>query len=187
MKRSMFWVLFALTLSVYATMLAWSLPSVSAAAGGLAPFDMRPGGYSFAEAQAFLDALTPAGAAFYGAVQQRLDIAYPAMIALTLFFAIAALAPKRIGRWRWALGATAVPIALFDYLENHAVAGLIEAGSARITPAMVEGASQWTVLKSTATSVAMTLLLVLLCVKAGAFVVRRWQAPARTGTQRAHA
>jgi membrane protease YdiL (CAAX protease family) len=174
LKRLMFWALFALTLSVYATMLAWSLPTVSAAAGGLPPFDMRPAGYTFAEARAFLAALTPDGAAFYAAIQQRLDIAYPALIALTLFFAIAALAPKPAGRWRWALAATALPLAIFDYLENHAVAGMIEAGASGLTPAMVEVASQWTVLKSSATSVAMTLLLVLACVKLGAAMVRRW-------------
>src|SRR4051812_21399203 len=128
MKRAMFWGLVGVTVAVYGTMLGWSLPTISAAASGLAPFDMRPGGYSFSEAQAFLRALTADGASFYRSVQQRLDIVYPALLAATLFFSILASAPRQLGRWRYAAFILAVPIALFDYLENHAVAVMIAAG-----------------------------------------------------------
>ena len=96
-----FWLLFAVTLAVYATMLVWTLPAITAAAGGLAPFDMRPSGYSFDEAKAFLTALSPDGKALYLDAQHKLDAAYPALLAATLFFAIAALAPKSWGNWRW--------------------------------------------------------------------------------------
>ncbi len=160
--RRAFWLLFAVTLAVYATMLVWTLPAISAAAGGLAPFDLRPSGYSFEEAKAFLAALSPEGTALYRDVQHRLDTAYPALLAATLFFAIAALTPTGWGRWRWVLALTAIPGALFDYLENAAVAVMLDAGADRLTPEMVATASRWTAWKATATTVAMTLLLVLL-------------------------
>src|SRR5438128_217060 len=113
MRRILFWSLFGITLGVYGVMLGWSLPTISNAAGGLAPFDMRPGGYSFAEAQTFLSALTTEGAEFYVNVQQRLDVAYPALITLTLFLSIAAMAPRLFGQWRWVMAAVALPIAIF--------------------------------------------------------------------------
>jgi membrane protease YdiL (CAAX protease family) len=160
--RILFWGLFSLTLAIYAVMLGWSLPSIAAAAGGLVPFDMRPGGYSFTDAHAFLSALSSEGAEFYVSVQQKLDVAYPGLLALTLLFAIAALLPRRIGAWRWVVAAIALPVGVFDYLENHAVAQMIHAGAAGLTTELVATASQWTVLKSGASTVAMSLVLVLL-------------------------
>ncbi len=103
--RLAFWLLFAATLGVYATMLGWTLPAISAAAGGLPAFDMRPGGYSFDEAKAFLAALSPEGKALYLDVQHKLDTAYPGLLAATLFFAIARWRRKSWGIWRWLLAA----------------------------------------------------------------------------------
>jgi membrane protease YdiL (CAAX protease family) len=171
MPRLLFWGLFSLTLAIYATMLGWSLPIVASAAGGLVPFDMRPGGYSFADAQAFLNVLSPEGAAFYVDVQQKLDIAYPGLLALTLLFAIAALLPRRIGAWRWAAAMIALPVGVFDYLENHAVAQMIGAGATGLTPEVVAIASQWTVLKAGASTVAMSVVLALLLGRAGQWLV----------------
>lgn len=172
MPRILFWGLFSLTLAIYAAMLGWSLPTVANAAGGLVPFDMRPGGYSFADAHAFLAALSPEGAGFYVNVQQKLDIAYPVLLALTLFFAIATLLPRRIGTWRWVVATIALPVGVFDYLENHAVAQMIEVGATGLTTDLVATASQWTVLKATASTVAMSVVLVLLLWRAA-----QWLSP----------
>jgi len=160
--RAAFWLLFAATLGVYATMLTWTLPAISAAASGLTPFDMRPLGYSFDEAKAFLAALSPDGRALYLNVQQRLDIAYPALLAATLFFAIWALAPAKWGPLRWAVALIAFPGAAFDYLENAAVAVMLAAGPKALTPEMAAAASNWTVGKSATNTIAMVVLLVLL-------------------------
>jgi membrane protease YdiL (CAAX protease family) len=179
--RILFWGLFSLTFAIYATMLGWSLPSIAVAADGLAPFDMRPGGYSFAEAYAFLAVLSSEGTEFYLNVQRKLDTAYPGLLALTLFFAIAALLPRRIGAWRWIVATIALPVGAFDYIENHAVAQMIEAGATGLTADLVATASQWTMLKSGASTVAMSVVLVLLLWRAArrllpwlrAIVVRR--------------
>ena len=175
MQRILFWGLFGLTLSVYGTMLGWSLPTISTAAGGLVPFDMRPGGYGFDEAHAFLSALSADGKAFYIAVQQKLDFAYPALIALTLFFSIAATATQFLGRWRWVPAVLVVPVAIFDYLENHAIALMLGAGAVGLSPDLVVKASQWTVLKSTMTAAAMIVLLAFLVLQVARFLLQFWQ------------
>ena len=172
-RNTTFWLLVAATLAVYAAMLAWSLPTVARAAGGVTPFDLRPGGYSFEEARAFLAALTPDGKAFYLEVQQRLDLAFPALAGATLFFAIARLAPRGWGVWRWLLALTALPGAAFDYLENHAVASMLALGSVGITPDIVATASRWTVLKSQSITAAMVIMLALLLVWAAQRLRRR--------------
>lgn len=176
LPRILFWGLFSLTLATYATMLGWSLPLVAAAAGGLVPFDMRPGGYSLADATQFLAALSPKGAEFYMTVQQKLDIAYPGLLALTLFFAIAALLPRRTGAWRWVVAGVALSVGVFDYLENHAVARMIDAGSSGLTADLVATASQWTVLKAGASTLVMSVVLVLLLWRVAQKLVPRLRA-----------
>lgn len=183
MQRILFLTLFGVTLAVYGVMLAWSLPTVSDAAGGLAPFDMRPSGYSFAEAQELLTALPPEGVRFYREVQQTLDLFYPVLLALTLFFANAALAPKLLGLWRWVLASLSWPVAVFDYLENQAVGSLLAVGASGLTPEMVASASRWTVLKSSATTLAIAILLAWLCLHGARTAVGLWRC--RVSTQAA--
>ena len=113
-RRVAFWTLVAVTTAIYLVMVLWSLPKISAAAGGATPFDMRPLGYSFEEARAFLTALSSEGARFYRTVQHRLDLLYPALLAATLFFAIRALAPHRWVLSPSLLALTAIPGSVFD-------------------------------------------------------------------------
>ena len=160
-RRVAFWALFAVTAAVYLVIVLWSLPKISAAAGGAAPFDMQPFGYSFDEAKTFLAALTPEGSEFYLNVQHRLDAAYPALLAATLFFAIRALAPG-VGFVPTLPALIALPGAIFDYLENASVTAMLNAGAAGLTPELIARASRWTLLKSIFTTIAMLLLLALL-------------------------
>lgn len=162
-KRTNFWVLVAVTTTVYGAMLGWSLPRIADAASGLRPFDMRPAGYSFDDAQAFLAALSDKGAQFYLSVQHWLDTAYPALLALTCGWAMVQL--MRRWRARQLLWLVPLPAMLFDYLENAAVAGMIRAGATGITPEMVADASRWSVLKAGATTVSLTLLLALIVMR----------------------
>lgn len=109
-------------------------------------------------------------------MQQKLDIAYPALVALTVFFAIATLLPRQLVSCRWLMAASALPIALFDYLENHAVALMIKAGTQGLTRELVSDASQWTVLKSSWTMVIMLALLGLLAWRTLQHARRYWTA-----------
>lgn len=165
------WVVAAATICVYATMLVWSIPKISAEAGGLPVFDLRPGGYSYAEAQAFLAALSADGKRFYASVQLRLDTAYPALLAVTLAWSILRLAPAGWGVFRPLLAATPVPGMIFDYWENSDVARMLAAGPDGVTPAMVKAASFHSQAKAAATTVSMTVLLVLLAI----WAVRRFR------------
>ncbi len=159
MKRA-FWLIFLVMAAVYATMALWTLPTISAAAGGLAPFDMRPLGYSFEEARAFLAALTEEGRHLYLDVQHRLDLVYPLLLAATLVLGCLLLTAST--PLRALVIAAALSGMVFDYLENAAVADMLTAGHQQLTAALVAEASRWTLLKSLATTVAMLLVLGLL-------------------------
>jgi len=172
-SNRIFWLVLAVTLGVYLTMVFWSIPFVSREAGELPVFDLRPGGYTFEEAKAFLAALSPEGTRFYADVQHRLDTAYPVLLAVTLAWAILRLAPASWGAWCWALAATAVPGMVFDYWENAGVAFMLEMGPDGITPAVVAAVSFHSRAKAALTTVSMSILLILLL----RWVYRRWRAP----------
>jgi len=151
------WMIWVLTGAVYVAMLAWSLPYLTQAAGGLPMFDMRPAGYSADEAMAILMALNSDARGFYLTTQHWLDLVFPALEAAALVLTYPRLFPRVIAL---PLMVVAVAGAVFDWLENAAVAALLRADLADVTPAMIEGASRWTVLKSSAVTLAMTALLI---------------------------
>jgi Na+/melibiose symporter-like transporter len=144
--RFLFWLIAAATVAVFLVMVLWSFPKISAEAGGLTAFDLLPMGYTEAEALAFLTALTEDGRAFYLVVQHRLDLAYPALLALTLVPAFRHLVPP--GAVRGALLLFAVLGMGFDYAENWRVAGLLEVPVSEVTREAILRASTSTQLKS---------------------------------------
>lgn len=161
-NKKLYWALFAATMIVYGAMLLWSLPNVSTQAAGLIPFDLRPGGYSFEDAQTFVTALTPEGAAFYLGTQHLLDLFYPAMIGLVVLFALWHLSATWPTWLRLVLAAVPILSAVFDYLENNAVTKMVTAGPDGLTADLVASASQWTLLKSGFSTVGMTAVVALL-------------------------
>ena len=150
-------LIFTTTLLIYGAMVFWTLPRIAEGAGGLAPFDMRPFGYSADEARTFLTALTPTARQIYLGPQQTLDIFYPALLATTLSLAF----------WRLRMGlsglvgiALSIAGAVADYLENAAVKSML------LTQSPPDGdeiawASSLTVIKSSATTLPFLLLLAL--------------------------
>ena len=117
-------------------------------------FDLRPTGYSQAEAASLLEALGEAGRQYYLTWQIPLDTLYPALLALTLISTLrwraARFGPTLITRFG---GPVAVMAAAFDYLENIGIVVMLssEAGS---HPTLIQAASTATLLKSTFTTVA---------------------------------
>ncbi len=153
--RLIFWLMFAVMMGVYLTMALWSIPKIVTDAGGLLAFDLRPMGYSFDEARAFITVLSDQGRAFYLDVQQMLDSAYPALMAVVLVMAFTHLLR---GWQRWVAIVLALAGAGFDYMENAAVAVMLRAGDG-LTETMVTTASGWTVLKSGAVTLALLALI----------------------------
>jgi hypothetical protein len=168
-RRLSFWAVVAATVAVYAAMVLWSIPRIEAAAGGLPVFDMRPGGYGLEDARAFLAALSAEGREFYLRVQHRLDLVYPALMALATGWALVRLAPGG-GAWRL-MALVPVPGMVFDWLENAAVARMLAAGPEGLTAEMVSRASLWSQLKAGFTTVSLSLLLIFLAL----WALRRWQ------------
>jgi hypothetical protein len=162
-----FWGSLAAGAGVYAAMVGWSLPIIQSGAAGLVPFDLRPAGYSAAEAQAFMDALTPEARALYLGRQHWLDTVYPGLLGLMLFSGIAMLAPSR---WRWVLGLTSVPGTVSDWIENLLVARMLRQ-EGQLPAELVDAASLATVIKSVCTTVALVLLLLLFL----AWLYRKWR------------
>jgi len=162
MGRVSFWLLVAATLGIYLAMVTWSLPRIADEAGGLPPFDLRPTGYTFEEARAFLVALTPQGGEFYRTTQHALDLLFPGLLAATLYWAIVILLPARLGGWRFVLAVPVLLTAYFDWSENAAVDGLLTAGAQAITPEAVAAGSRLSIAKAASSTIAYLALIGLL-------------------------
>ncbi|NIY80019.1 hypothetical protein HCZ23_11135 [Celeribacter sp. HF31] len=160
MRRAAFWLLFAVTLGVYAAMVGGTLAMIARDAG-MPAFDMRPWGMSEAQARDFLSALSDDGRALYQGPQRWLDAVYPALLALTVIWS----ARWAAGHWLWVFRlvfAAAVLCMLADYAENIAVAGLLGQSPEDVSAAEIARATLFTRLKAASGAVAMTLWGVLL-------------------------
>jgi len=152
-KARNYWILFAITLGVYAAMVLIFLPKIAAEAGGLTPFDMRPMGYTAIEARAFLAALSDAGREIYRGPQHRLDMVYPLLLALCLGWGAVLLMSSPI--WRALICFAALGGMAADYVENMRVAVLLDLSPDAVTDAQIAAAARATVAKSALTTIAM--------------------------------
>ncbi len=167
--RNAYWVIFVAAFAVYAVMMVWTLPGITAEAGGLTPFDLRLRGYTPAEAQAFVDALSLRGRALYTGPQRLLDLFYPGLLALVLLGAILTLVTGR-GMRATLIVMTFIGMAA-DYGENYRVGEML-GWDGPLPEELVKAASTLTVTKSTMTG------LVMLAVLAAVLLAmwRRWRA-----------
>lgn len=153
--------------AAYLAIVLWALPFVSQEAGGQVPFDLRPTGYSMEDAQAFLSALSAPGRDFYLGVQHKLDIFFPAVLALTFILGFQML----FSRW-WAtfFGFVALLGAASDYLENYLVSVMLTMPVETIEGSLVSLSSFWTISKS----ISSTLCFAALLFGAARVSLRRW-------------
>lgn len=160
-RITLYWLLFAATMGVYATMISWTLPAIARDAGAPA-FDMRPGGYTAEAARGFLAALGPEGRAIYQGPQKLLDLAYPALLAVWLIWS---LGWAGRGRWPWLVIVPVLAAVLgagADYVENISVGYMLaEPDPAQVSGQLIAQANLATRIKSTLTTVAMLVLLIL--------------------------
>lgn len=144
---------------IYLLMIFNTLAHIEALSG-LRPFDMRPGGYSPDQAKSLLNALGAAGRNFYLTRQLPLDLAYPALMALTLVSLLrwfesrgASQRFAQIGIW------LSIGAAIFDYLENAGICLMI-LSLPNLSDSVVRASSFASIVKSGLTSAAiMTVLL----------------------------
>jgi hypothetical protein len=71
------------------------------------------------------------------------------------------------------LASLAIAAGVFDHLENRAVAAMLQVEPDALTEAMVVAASNWTLAKSTSSTIASVALLVVLCIKGIAWLNTR--------------
>ncbi len=165
MRRGVFWTVVALTLALYGTMVFWTLAEIARDAGAPA-FDMRPTGYSAEEARTFLAALSNEARALYQGPQRWLDAVYPAMLALTLIWSSHWAADGgRVWLFR-AVVLFALLNMLADYGENISVAALLATPVDALSDGMIARAAGFTRAKALFGTVAMTLWLILLALRA---------------------
>jgi hypothetical protein len=158
------------SIALWAAMVFWTLAYLRQIAGNLAPFDLRPLGYTAEEAQALLHALSEIGRAYYADVQLPLDTAYPALYALSRGLLLLWLtAPGRTTARpiqlpvRLALLALPVITAWFDYFENDGIAAMLKAGP-QAGADLIARASLYTQAKSLAGMITEVTCLVLLAI-----------------------
>ena len=144
--------------TVYYLMITVTLSHLEAISGHV-PFDMRPSGYGPQDAAALLEGLTAQGRRYYLTRQIPLDIAYPALLALTLIatiFWFGQRMPKnrlvRIGVFM------SVGSALFDYAENLGIIAMIW-NWPDVSERLVYAVSAATIVKSALTTFAVLLTL----------------------------
>ncbi|UYV38589.1 hypothetical protein N4R57_05920 [Rhodobacteraceae bacterium D3-12] len=155
--RLLVFVFMVATAGIYLAMVVWSLPYVTAEAGGLMPFDLRPFGYSVQQAEAFHNALSDEGRLFYLNTQLLLDLFFPPMLALC-FILIAFVFWQNLARW--VIIALALLTLTADYTENVLLAQILT----HFDPDLVIEASFWTKLKSGSTTLTLGLIIVMLSV-----------------------
>ncbi|MGV8987938.1 MAG: hypothetical protein ACOH2H_16825 [Cypionkella sp.] len=148
--KTLNWVLPLATIASFAVLIGYYIPQLSTASGGGMPFDLRPMGYSLAEARAYLAQLTPAGVALYLGPIRLLDTLFVILLTATLCL------PLRRRGQLWFLPALAY--GLFDLAENVAVARLLHAGP-EIEAQAVALASGFTQAKFVGVTVAFALAL----------------------------
>lgn len=152
------WGLFALAGAVQVLNLATTVPQLLDEAGGMVPFDLRPFGYSYAEAQTYLARLTEDGLALYLGPNQQLDLIAPLLLAAAFVTGFRAWLPPVASL---ALSLVAIAGAVANYAENAMVARLL---TETVTEGDVALASTLTQVKS---------LSLLLCLAALALLAWR--------------
>lgn len=166
-----YWALVAATVVIYSVIVLWSLPFIATEAGGQVAFDLRPAGYGFDEARAFLVALSPAGRAHYLGTQAILDSMYPPLLFACVGMALWHLSEDMPKVTRGLVVAVAAVGMVADGFENVVVREMLAAGAEGLTPALVAEASRVTVIKSAAVAASQIALVIIVLRR---FLRDRW-------------
>lgn len=162
---------------VYILMVFGSLADIERITGVRA-FDMRPTGYSYADALAFISALGEEGRRVYLTMQIPLDTVYPALLAISSASSLYWLSQSfgSTARWYRAVAAVAYLAAIADYAENGLIVWMLSADLG-VSEALVAAASLASVSKSIFSTIVFTTLLIALA----EFAMRRMLQRTKSG------
>jgi hypothetical protein len=167
----------------WAVMYFGTLSHLQVLAGGTPPFDLRPLGYSYKQAHAFLASIGEQGRSYYLNPELVLDTVYPPFYALSRAVALWWLTmPGRLydgavpPRWRWTFVALPILMACLDVVENIGIARMLW-NWPDVPPGVVRVASLATRLKM----IAGVLTELTMAVLAGVALARWFQLRPRRG------
>lgn len=154
---------------IYILMVFGSLADIERITGVRA-FDMRPTGYSYADALALISALGEEGRRVYLMRQIPLDTVYPILLAISSAGSLYWLSQSfgSTVRWYRAVAVVAYLAAIADYAENCLIVWVLNAGP-NIAEAQVTATSLASVSKSILSTIVFTTLLIALA----EFAIRR--------------
>lgn len=138
-ERLISWGLPLVTAAVYAYLVVYLGTRPGAQSGGL-PFDLRVTGYSFSEARAYLQALSPAGYELAQGPAAWADTVLPPLLGLTLAWWMRPYA----GVFGMVCVMVAMSYVALDWGENHFVQRMLTAGPDHVAYADVVRASAMT-------------------------------------------
>lgn len=92
------------------------------------PLDLRPAGYSPADAHAMLQSLGSEGRRFYVTIETTVDVVYPIVYAIMFFLAIHWLADRAPAPATWPRRAALLPVAAaaLDVAENVGILRMVQ-------------------------------------------------------------
>jgi len=113
-------VLFILANSIYAIMVAVTIPKTAQFADGMKILDMMPGGYDFDYVYSLFNTLGEAGRNTYRNTQIPFDMVYPALFALSFSLLLAFFLKKLNRQNTWLIYVCILPFigGIADYAEN---------------------------------------------------------------------
>jgi hypothetical protein len=159
---------------LWAVMFFGPLAHLERLASGLMPFDLRPRGYSYAEARALLEAIGQQGRRYYASPELVIDMFYPPLYAVSRGLALWWLTmPGRVRedpvllRVRYALVAVPVLMASLDLFENGCIAVMLWTW-----PDLSHGLVEVSSLATRVKIMAGVLTEVLMCVLAAIWLMR---------------
>ncbi len=173
--KLIFWLFLTLTITIYAIMSFYSLPIITGNNSEILIFDIRPNGYSFADAKSLLNALSSEGISFYQTTQLALDTVFPIFYAVSLILAFWILSPLKWGKWRLAFFPFAIVSMIFDFLENAYVIKMLKTGADELSPKLVQIASNFSTLKYLFLNISLAILVMLIAL----WIYRKYFSKAR--------
>lgn len=154
-------IFLVLAMSVYSTMIIYTIPGVKKYAPHMELFDLSPMGYTFSYSMRLLEALGVAGRDTYLYTQLPLDFVYPALFAISFCLLMAWVISK--GRTRnlgvYYVCVLPIVVGILDYLENIQIILMIRAYP-DITERQVMLASVTTVGKSVLTTLFFVIMVI---------------------------
>ena len=147
---------------VYCLMVFGSLADIERITG-LRAFDMRPTGYTYADALALISALGEEGRRVYLTIQIPLDTLYPALLAIASASSLHWLSQSygSAARLYRAVAIVAYLAAIADYAENLMIIWILYTGLG-VPEALVTAASLASMTKSFLSTIVFTTLLICL-------------------------